>query len=175
MKFATDPIVALFALSHMMFALFCTVATTSTTPTPVIDRSRIANATLRYISGGIDPVLSASTPGMLPDVPPAIGIEDGTIVIVNKTMHLFPTELSDGWTKTRVVHWTAPTNDRLNWTFVGGITPHGHGKCGLDDHHAELWSGSPQWQAPGQSDSDPQGRWYMSVVGYMKIEKEYQI
>jgi len=121
----------------------------------------VTNATLRYISGGVAPVLSSQTPGMVPDDGSGIGIEDGSLVVVNGTMHLFPTELSDGWNCTRVVHWTAPLNDRLNWTFVGGITPHGHGRCGVDDHHAELWSGSPQWD-----ETEEGGRWYLSVVGY---------
>jgi hypothetical protein len=125
----------------------------------------IANATLKYLSGGVVPVLNGSTPGMVPKVGNnTLGVEDGTIVVVGKTMHMFPTELSSGWTKTRVVRWTASVNDRLNWTFQGGITPHGHGKCGVDDHHAQLWSGSPQWQAP--SAGEPDGRWYLSVVGY---------
>ena len=54
-------------------------------------------------------------------------LRPGDQVVVDGVMHLFPTELSDGWNKTRVVHWTARIDDRLNWTFVGGITPHGHG------------------------------------------------
>ena len=129
------------------------------------DVSAVKNATLRYLSGGVVPILNGSTPGMVPKVGNnTLGIEDGTIVVVNDTLHMFPTEMSCGWTKTRVVHFTAPMSDRLNWTFAGGITPHGHGICDVDDHHAKLWSGSPQWQAPRPD--EPAGRWFMSVVGY---------
>ena len=59
-----------------------------------IDTIRI-NMQIRQYAGGIDAVLNASTPGM-----PAGsgsgrggGVEDGTIAVVDGTMHLFPTEL----------------------------------------------------------------------------------
>ena len=142
------------------------------------------NATLRYISGGVDAVLNASHPGMPPGTGPfrGGGIEDGTIAVVDGIMHLFPTELGNCtradannpaggvagcsvyyYWHTRVGHWTAPENDRLNWTRHEPITP----RSGLQgcsstpaierEHHAEYWSGSPQWD-------ELTNRWYMSYV-----------
>jgi hypothetical protein len=109
----------------------------------------VTNATLRYLSGGVVPILNGSTPGMVPKVGNnTLGVEDGTIVVVDGMLHMFPTEMHCGWTKTRVVHFTAPLDDNLTWTFRGGVTPYGHGVCDVDDHHAKLWSGSPQWEAP---------------------------
>mgnify|MGYP006090101629 CR=1 FL=1 len=139
-----SPIVTFFALANLALA---------------VDVSKCTNATLRYISGGLNATIDSHTPGMLPDDGVAIGIEDGAIYNINGTLHMFPTEMHSGWVATRVVHWTAPADDRTNWTFVGGITDYGHGKCGIDDHHAEHWSGAPQW-------NDLDENWYLTVVGY---------
>jgi len=96
---------------------------------------------------------------MPPNESPNLGIEDGAIYNINGTLHMFPTELTDGWTKNRVVHWTTPENDRTKWEFIGGITPYGHGECDIDDHHAEHWSGAPQWEPE-------ENNWFLTVVGY---------
>ena len=105
---------ALMAL--LMALLLPSVAAAAVDPRLVKNDPRLVkNATLRYLSGGVHPVLDGSTPGMVPKRGNAtLGIEDGTIVVVDGVMHLFPTELSSGWTKTRVVHWTASVHDRLN-------------------------------------------------------------
>ena len=52
-----------------------------------VDPRLVKNATLRYLSGGVHPVLDGSTPGMVPKRGNAtLGIEDGTIVVVDGVM-----------------------------------------------------------------------------------------